>query len=154
MEHPKLKVGIMKETEIHFRFLDHYLLRANGNSYFGNQTIRIAENQIFLNGLAIEKEELYFEPIHGSNSSFELLEVTIGVQFHWERRENQRFKGALLFLTEENKLLAINIISLEDYLISVISSEMSATSSLELLKAHAITSRSWLIAQVVKGKEL
>jgi stage II sporulation protein D len=154
MEHPKLKVGIMAETEIHFCFLDSYLLLANGNSYLGNQTIRIEENQIFLNGSAIDKEELYFEPVYGPSSSFELKEVTIGVQFHWERRENQLFKGALQFLQEDNKLLAINIISLEDYLISVISSEMSATSSMELLKAHAITSRSWLIAQVVKGKEL
>jgi len=83
-----------------------------------------------------------------------LYDVTIGIHFHWERKENQLFKGALMLLREGERLHAINVLSLEDYLISVISSEMSATSSMELLKAHAITSRSWLIAQVVKGKEI
>lgn len=154
MEQPKLKIGIMTETEINFSFKTTYLLKSNGIPYIGNQTIRIIGNEILLNDQPIRIGEIYFEPEDETAGSFELADVTIGVQFHWERKENQLFKGALRFLEEDNKLLAINILPLEDYLISVISSEMSATSSLELLKAHAITSRSWLIAQVVKGKEL
>ena len=80
-------------------------------------------------------------------ASFELNDVTIGIQFHWERKEDQTFKGSLEIRIEDDKLTAINILRLEDYLVSVISSEMSATSNLELLKAHAIISRSWLLAQ-------
>jgi len=80
--------------------------------------------------------------------------VVIGINFHWERKEDQQFKGSLEFIVENEKLTAINILPLEDYLISVISSEMSAASSLELLKAHAIISRSWILAQIKKGKEL
>ncbi len=84
--------------------------------------------------------------IHSNTSSFfELQDVTIGINFHWERKEVQRFKGELKIIVEDDKLTAINIISIEDYLTSVISSEMSATASLELLKAHAVISRSWLL---------
>ena len=82
------------------------------------------------------------------------MDVTIGINFHWERKENQQFKGSVEYMIEDAKITAINILSLEDYLISVISSEMSATSSIELLKAHAIISRSWLLAQIEKGKSL
>ncbi|MEI7422547.1 MAG: SpoIID/LytB domain-containing protein [Prolixibacteraceae bacterium] len=154
MEQPKLRIGILSETLIKFCFREEYTLNINGASYFGDQVIRLEDGKINLNGKIIGEKELYFAPKNEESASFELSDVTIGVQFHWERKENQQFKGALQFLVESDKLLAINILPLEDYLISVISSEMSATSSLELLKAHAIISRSWLIAQVVKGREL
>jgi stage II sporulation protein D len=87
-------------------------------------------------------------------SFFTLHDVTIGVNFHWQRKENQNFKGNLRFIIEDEKVTAVNILSIEDYLVSVISSEMSATSSMELLKAHAVTSRSWLLAQIEKSKKL
>ena len=154
MKQPKLKIGIMAEREMNFCLMDEFLLNTNGLKYSGRQSIRLEGSILFLNGLPISGKELLFVPIDEKICSFELSDVTIGVQFHWERKENQLFKGALQFQVEARKLVAINILSLEDYLISVISSEMSATSSMELLKAHAITSRSWLIAQVVKGKEL
>ena len=94
------------------------------------------------------------KPTDSANDSFELLDVTIGINFHWERKENQRFRGALKLIVENSKLTAVNVISVEDYLISVISSEMSATASAELLKAHAVISRSWLLAQIQKNKEI
>ena len=150
----------MSETKIHFCFSEEYTLDINGAGYLGDQLIQLVDGKISLNGemifdgKSIGTKELCFLPVKEDSASFELSDVTIGVQFHWERKENQQFKGALQFLVEDVKLLAINILPLEDYLISVISSEMSATSSLELLKAHAIISRSWLIAQVVKGREL
>ena len=86
------------------------------------------------------------------SSSFELKDVVIGINFHWERKEDQQFKGHLKLIVENNMITAINIVSLEDYLISVISSEMSASSSEELLKTHAVISRSWLLAQIEKNK--
>ncbi len=144
----------MSEAEIHFSFQEEYKLNTNGISYLGNHIIRLENGEILLDGIKFNGCDLCFEPADDKMASFELFDVTIGVQFHWERKENQLFKGALQFFCEDSKLLAINILPLEDYLISVISSEMSATSSLELLKAHAIISRSWLIAQVIKGKEL
>jgi stage II sporulation protein D len=154
MKQPKLKIGIMAEREINFCFKDEYFLKTNRVKYIGNQSVRIVKGEIILNGLHTGKKELLFNPIDENTASFQLSNVTIGLLFHWERKENQLFKGALQFLCDGNKLVAINILPLEEYLISVISSEMSATSSLELLKAHAVISRSWLIAQVVKGKEL
>nr|WP_321408209.1 SpoIID/LytB domain-containing protein [uncultured Carboxylicivirga sp.] len=86
--------------------------------------------------------------------TFTLHKVTIGINFHWERDEDQMFKGSLKLLIEDDKITAINILTVEDYLMSVISSEMSATSSLQLLKAHAVISRSWLLAQIEKNKAL
>ena len=111
----------MAETEIHFCLNGEFLLNTNSAYYSGNQFIRISENEILLNGKPLDSEELCFEPVDKKNGSFELSDVTIGVQFHWERKENQLFKGAILFLGEGNKLHAINILPLEDYLISVIS---------------------------------
>jgi SpoIID/LytB domain protein len=80
--------------------------------------------------------------------------VTIGINFHWERQETQVFSGTLKLVVDEEKIVAINILPAEDYLTSVISSEMSANSSLELLKAHAVISRSWLFAQIEKRKAM
>lgn len=82
---------------------------------------------------------------------FSLCNVTIGVNFHWERQEVQTFQGALSVLAaEDDTLTAVNELALEDYLGSVISSEMSAAAPLEFLKAHAVTSRSWLMAMLEK----
>ncbi len=50
--------------------------------------------------------------------------------------------------------MAINVLPVEDYLISVISSEMNASASPEFLKASAVISRSWLYAQIEKRKQL
>jgi len=154
MKQPGLKIGIMAETEINFCFKEEYILTSNQVHCTERQTIQLANGTILLNGLPVDAQEFCFEPVNEKTGSFELSGVTIGIQFHWERKENQLFKGALQILHNENMLVAINYLPLEDYLVSVISSEMSATSSLELLKAHAVISRSWLIAQVVKGKEL
>lgn len=101
----------------------------------------------------VQHEQLSFTPVD-PNSTFTLKRVKIGIGFHWERYEDQTFEGGLDFITDGNNLIAINKISIERYLVSVISSEMSATSSLELLKAHAVISRSWMLSQVAKRQSL
>ena len=150
MKEPRVDVGIMFEPKIDFLLQGNYLW--NGSLVTGSQNAVYSEGKILWNGSA--HEELLFEPSDSANDSFELLDVTIGINFHWERKENQRFRGALKLIVENNKLTAVNVISVEDYLISVISSEMSATASMELLKAHAVISRSWLLAQIQKNKEI
>ena len=144
MREPKVHVGILSETKIEFIFPDTY--RVNEEEVSGKQLV------LFDNGKILWKnnryDELLFEPLREETDSFELLDVTIGINFHWERKENQRFHGALKFIVEDEKITGINVIHVEDYLTSVISSEMSATASLELLKAHAVISRSWLLYQL------
>ena len=149
---PQLRVGIMYEKEISFQLNETYVLQQNGKEYTGKQQAKYIDGKIFFD--EITESELIFIPKDYETGSFDLFGVTIGIKFHWERKEDQRFKGKLHFICENEKLTAINILSLEDYLISVISSEMSATNSFELLKAHAVISRSWLMAQVIKGEEL
>lgn len=83
-----------------------------------------------------------------ADCSFTLKDVVIGIDFHWERKEDQTFKGALKLIEEDGMLRAVNVVPVETYLTSVISSEMSANASLELLKAHAVISRSWLLRQM------
>ncbi|MBT9874968.1 SpoIID/LytB domain-containing protein [Bacteroides salyersiae] len=150
MKEPKVHVGILSETKIEFIFPDTY--RVNEKEVSGKQLV------LFDNGKILWKnnryDELLFEPLREETDSFELLDVTIGINFHWERKENQRFHGALKFIVEDEKITGINVIHVEDYLTSVISSEMSATASLELLKAHTVISRSWLLAQIQKNKEI
>ena len=144
MREPKVHVGILSETKIESIFPDTY--RVNEEEVSGKQLV------LFDNGKILWKnnryDELLFEPLREDTDSFELLDVTIGINFHWERKENQRFHGALKFIVEDEKITGINVIHVEDYLTSVISSEMSATASLELLKAHAVISRSWLLCQL------
>jgi SpoIID/LytB domain protein len=154
MKEPQLRVGIMYEPEINFTLHSDYLLAGKGILYSGRQKVTCRNGQIWLNHVSLDEKVVVFEPVGYHEASFELQDVTIGIHFHWERKETQRFKGSLEIRVENEKLTAINILPLEDYLVSVISSEMSATSSLELLKAHAIISRSWLVAQTDKGQTL
>lgn len=154
MNQPTIKVGIMYEPEIRFMLNGYHMLRETGEIMNGAQTVAFSEGKILLNGVPVKSANVVLNPVDSKTASFDLLDVTIGIHFHWERKENQRFKGSLCIIVENEKLTAINDIPLEDYLESVISSEMSATSSIELLKAHAVISRSWLLAQVIKGKEL
>ena len=149
---PHLRIGIMYQSEIIFRLNETYLLSPNGVPFEGIQKVNYRDGKIWLNDELIDEETLLFEPVRYHEASFELNDVTIGIQFHWERKEDQTFKGSLEFIIEDEKLTAINILPLEDYLVSVISSEMSATSNMELLKAHAIISRSWMLAQTQKGE--
>lgn len=142
MKEPQVHVGIMFEPQIEFVLRTPFHIE--GEEVSGKQTATYSDGQILWNGRLYD--ELLFEPIDLSTASFELLDVTIGINFHWERKEDQRFQGALKIIVEEGKLTGINVINVEDYLTSVISSEMSATASLELLKAHAVISRSWLLA--------
>ena len=149
MKEPKITVGIMSGRKIEFSFLHAYLF--DNKEVFGKQSAEFAEGKISWNDQLFD--ELIFLPQNEKNDAFELFDVTIGIQFHWERKENQRFNGALKFIVEADQITAINIISTEAYLISVISSEMSATASLELLKAHAVISRSWLLSPIISPKE-
>lgn len=160
MEEPKVQVGIMFEPRIEFVFPTHYQIwgkYCNGVVTYhtivkGPQVVTYGNGKMLWGNY--EFEELEFNPINEDTDSFELPDVTIGINFHWERKENQCFRGTLKFIVENEKLTAVNVINVEDYLTSVISSEMSATASLELLKAHAVISRSWLLAQIEKNKDI
>ena len=149
MKEPQVTVGIMSERQIRFVFNGTYL--ANGVPVSGEHEAHTDGKQIFWNGNRYTR--IVFTP-EKEDYSFCLKEVTIGVKFHWERKEDQTFKGNLNLIVENGLITAINALSVEDYLLSVISSEMSATASLELLKSHAVISRSWLLAQIRKNKEL
>ena len=150
MKEPKVSVGVMFEPKIEFVLNSGFI--CNGAEYSGVQSVKLKGGKIEWLGKVFD--ELIFEPADGSISSFELKDVTIGINFHWERKENQLFKGSLKFIVEGEKISAINLLGVEEYLTSVISSEMSATASLELLKAHAVISRSWLLAQIDKNIEI
>ncbi len=146
---PDVTVGIVSAQKIHFSLNKPYL--AKGEKVLGEQVVEFSEGGVLWNGN--QYSQLTFHP-QSADASFSLSDVTIGVNFHWERKETQTFLGTLRFVVESDKILAINELPVEKYLESVISSEMSATSSLELLKAHAVISRSWLLAQMKKRREV
>ena len=150
MREPKISVGIMFEPRIDFLFTGSYL--SNERTYSGLQ--KVSENNGKVEWNETLYDELLFEPADEVRNSFQLRGVTIGINFHWERKENQSFRGSVKFIIENSKVTAINILGVEEYLTSVISSEMSATASIELLKAHAVISRSWLLAQIEKNEEI
>ena len=144
-QEPHVTVGIVSGERICFALNKAY--EVNGAQALGDQTATLAEGAIVWQGA--RHRELVFHPAT-PGASFSLKDVTIGVNFHWERKETQTFLGSLLLVVDGGKIWAINVLPVEQYLESVISSEMNATSSLQLLKAHAVISRSWLLAQMEK----
>ncbi len=142
-QQPKIKVGIMAAPLIKFCLNDSY---TDGRSSFeGEMSISVVGGRLSWNGILIDS--LTLKPNeHGS--TFTLHDVTIGIGFHWERKEEQTFSGQLNFIVENGLVRAINILPVEEYLTSVISSEMKPTASKEFLKAHAVISRSWVLAQL------
>ena len=139
----KIDIGILRAAQIKFGFIGDFML--DGATVCGENTVTVEGNLLCFCGERYET--LCFVP-RTDDSCFELHDVVIGVGFHWQRTEKQLFKGELRFIVEDGEVRAINRLFVEDYLVSVISSEMSATSSLEFLKAHTIISRSWLYAQL------
>ena len=136
-------VGILIAPQVEFELQGEF--RCNGQPVTAKSRVSIEGNRLLFNG--VESDEFSFVPA-ADDCRFVLHDVLIGVNFHWQRRENQTFKGELRFIVENGRVRAINRLFIEDYLVSVISSEMSATSSLEFLKAHTVISRSWLYAQL------
>ena len=146
-EEPIVSVGIASASKLLFSLNAPYTVC--GSQRCGKQVVELSEGRILWENTLYD--ELLFEPTD-AQSSFTLEDVTIGVNFHWERKEAQTFLGKLRFIVQDNNICAINELPVETYLTSVISSEMRATSSLELLKAHAVISRSWLLAQIEQRK--
>ena len=148
-QEPIVSVGIVSGDEIRFQLNGTYTI--GNKEVTGKQIVKFKDGQILWDSAAYQ--ELCFTP-QNDDISFTLEDVTIGVDFHWERKEAQTFLGKLRFVVDGDKLWAINELPVERYLASVISSEMSATSSLELLKAHAVISRSWLLVQMRRRKAI
>ena len=144
---PTITVGIVSAEKISFVLNGDYM--AKGEAITGPQTVEFCEGGIVWRGT--QYRNLTFTP-QASEASFTLNDVTIGVNFHWERQQKQTFEGTLNIVVEADKIVAINELPLERYLMSVISSEMSATAPLEFLKAHSVISRSWVLAQMEKRR--
>ena len=146
MSEPFVQVGILQADRLSFELHGGYT--ADGTPVMpGIRQATVREGQVCIDG--VQQAAFLFRPCD-TDASFSLRDVTIGVGFHWERRETQTFRGELHLLVADGRLLAINRLPVEDYLVSVISSEMKATSSPEFLKAHAVISRSWLLVQMEK----
>ena len=142
-------IGILRAPEIKFDLIGDFCSKVS--TFSGGSVVTVKDGLLLYGG--VPYKELLFAPC-GENSAFTLHDVVIGVNFHWQRKESQTFKGELRLIVEDGEVRAINRIDVEEYLVSVISSEMSATSSLEFLKAHAIVSRSWLYAQLFRKEKV
>ena len=156
MDEPKIKVGIC-DGYPEIRGCLNGVYRTNGSSLTGEFTARPRDGAVGLYD-AFGREILHSPVIHligGGRETFTLHEVTIGVRFHWERREEQTFSGGLmLLLSGQGTLVAVNEVSVEEYLASVVASEMSGEAPFAFLKAHAIASRSWLVAMLHRGRDM
>lgn len=147
MNEPQVAIGILSRKEIRLTFSGIY--SAPGTAIIsGPQEVRLSPGMTGVEWNGNTYPSIEFTPTSYDGDSFTLEDVKIGIDFHWEREESQRFRGSLRIIADSGRLTAINIINVEDYLASVISSEMSATSSLPFLQAHAVISRSWLLAQM------
>ncbi|MCX7798130.1 MAG: SpoIID/LytB domain-containing protein [Melioribacter sp.] len=156
MNNPDISIGIVSAPKIRFDLYGLFYDSSTGKKVSGNCVAELIGNKIVIKQNSIEilsADEVILYPNDYEMESFLIYDVTIGKDFHWERKERQRFNGVLKIIKENSVLTAINIIPLEDYLTSVISSEMNPNSSLELLKAHAVVSRSWVLAQLEKAKD-
>lgn len=143
LQEPRVAVGITNGPEVAFVLEGSFMV--DGTLQTGPQTVRAKDGRLFWQENSYDT--LTFAP-HSPQSSFTLPEVTIGIGFHWERQEAQTFEGMLRLEADGDRVWVINELPVERYLASVISSEMRATSSPSLLRAHAIISRSWLLTQM------
>ena len=148
-DHPYVSVGIITGEEIRFRLLGEFIVNNQSIDVTGTQSVILQNNSIVWNGAVYSS--LTFIP-KDKNSLFCLTDVIIGIDYHWQRKEEQIFPGVLRFIVDGDKLTAINDVHIEEYLTSVISSEMNASASLEFLKASAVISRSWLLRQMENRK--
>ena len=142
-EEPLISVGILTEEKIVFELHGNYIVAGSKTYFRGIFSAEIKDNQIVCsnNSDKIENaEEILFAPEDPHSESFLIRDVIIGINFHWQRKENQRFNHSLKLMREGNKLVAINILPLENYIVSVISSEMSAKCSLQSLKSYTLFS--------------
>lgn len=156
MNEPSVQVGIMQGSEISFALQGNFTARGYQKPFWGKFRAWYHSGAIEIAGEGNRyhvPDEIEFMPFDFNVSFFILYDVTIGIDFHWEQKEDQRFRGSLKIRKDGDNLVVINTLPVEDYLLSVISSEMKATSSLEFLKAHSIISRSWLIAQLNRKTE-
>jgi stage II sporulation protein D len=154
---PVIAVGVLTNPLVRFTLDGAFTTVASGEELTGSFAARVSAGKIVLEGNSgriTAESGVLIEPQGSGPHAIRLEDVTIGVNFHWERKEQQSFAGALQLIASGTDLAAVNVVSLEEYLTSVISSEMSAASSLPFLKAHAITSRSWLLAQLEKSRSL
>lgn len=142
---PCISVGIVKADAITVNFNHAYRSLSVDHELKGRYEVTVKDGCAILDGIDVTNS--FFDPVN-SSSTFSLLDVQIGIGFHWDRKESQTFGGSVKFIPDGGQIWAVNVINVESYLRCVISSEMSAMSDLELLKAHAVTSRSWLMAQV------
>ena len=142
---PQVSVGILTAQRIGFVLHGDYT--AAGKTVAGENRVSADGDRVRWDGASYGR--LRFEPC-GADASFTLKEVVIGIGFHWQRTEDQVFRGALELIADDGRVTAVNRIGVEEYLVSVIASEMNASASPELLKAHAVISRSWLLAQIVR----
>jgi SpoIID/LytB domain protein len=157
MNEPNVTVAILTSPEIKFELYGNFKSDEHDTVFNGKYSSSLENNFIKItkgDESFTFKKPITFVPQEYESDSFLLKDVIIGIQFHWEQKENQRFRGSLKLIKADDKIIAVNSIPSEDYLTSVISSEMSATSSVEFLKAHSIISRSWLFAQIHKSKKL
>lgn len=141
----KISVGLLSAKEIRFEII---------SDGAGPQTVKWHDGRISYNGMLYD--ELYFDSMTLSTlfaeASFILYDVVIGIDFHWQQKRTFKYAGGLKFVVEGDRITAVNCIGMEDYLMSVISSEMKSSASIELLKAHAVISRSWLKARLKDHK--
>jgi SpoIID/LytB domain protein len=154
---PKIEIGIVTSDKIEISFYGTYMSHFSGQMFTEKCEFIIENDNIILKTDQFEFEfddGLTLSPLDFENSSCTVKDVVIGIGFHWEQKEIQKFQGDIKLMVINGKIQLINILPIENYLYSVISSEMNGNNSLELLKAHAIISRSWLLAQIDKQKEI
>lgn len=155
MKEPNVSVAILTNNQITFELHGEYQCSCKKVNCHGTYTAIPQKDNILItrgSDSVVVDDGTIFTPSNIDSESFRLKDVIIGKEFHWQKKETQVFLGSLKLIIDNEQITAINIIPVERYLESVISSEMSATSSPELLKAHAIISRSWLLAQMEKRK--
>jgi SpoIID/LytB domain protein len=156
-QEPQISVGILTHNKIVFELYGVFHVPGVKESLSGVQTVEIVNEKLVCKSAKnkIESDdEILFEPADPESESFVIRDVVIGLKFHWERKEKLRFNYSLKIIKDSDKIIAINLLPLEKYLASVISSEMSAKCSLEMLKAQAVVARSWILSQMEKSKSI
>ncbi len=157
MQKQTINIGLLSAEQISVDLLGEFLNNETQKLLIGNCSIKIENKQLAVSCGDVRfsaKSGLIFIPSNYETELFRINDVKIGIDFHWEQQKRLEYKGSLKFVINGEKIIAININNIEDYLVSVISSEMSPDNSIEFLKSHAIISRSWIISQLYASTQI
>lgn len=113
--------------------------------------LKPATGEIELDGQKLGSTVRIVLDTNNTSSHITVSNIMIGIQFHWQKHEDLDYRGIIeVGFNNQGKLVVINEIDLENYLVSVNSSEMTSDCPIGLLESQTVVARNTVLATMGK----